>query len=840
MTQEIVGQIQAIYYENPTNLYKVIRVLVDPNQTEIQTDSELVMTGYFSSLHYETDYSFYGQMVDHPKYGEQFSVSHYQQRTPSSAEGLIAYLSSDRFSGIGKKLASNIVQSIGEDAIDKILSQPDLLDDVKGLTAKKAKIVYEGLVHHRGTERIYMQLNQWGFSMRLADKIFQKYQMDTLDKLKENPYRLIEDIEGIGFARADSLADQLGFEPDDPFRIMAALYAVVSDLSFQSGDTYIPQTLAKSQAVSLLEKARPFIIGPELIEAGLDKAILEERLLRVLDGLMIPSLYMAERGIASQLDRLLTYNDTGYYPLDQVKIHIETIKEKTGIDYDHLQEEALYKAIQAPVSIITGGPGTGKTTLVKGLIDLFCLLEEDADFDPKEEILLVAPTGRAAKRMNEMTGMKASTIHRLLGFNKESGDQSEEGYVAIEQIEGHLLIVDEMSMVDTWLMHWLLQAVPNHMKVVLVGDKDQLPSVGPGKVFSDLIASSYIPTIQLERIYRQGQDSSIISLAHAIRQGSLPSNFMDKQADRSFIACHDHQTSQVVTDIVKQALKKGFDIQTLQVLAPMYKGQAGIDQLNQALQALINPAKAGTKTVQHFDNIFRVGDKVLQLVNNAEADIYNGDIGIISAILDEDQTESNQVEVEVNFDGRYHSYRKADLDQITLAYCCSIHKAQGSEYPLVILPMLHRYGRMLRKDLLYTAVTRAKTSLVLVGNPQAFQEAVKGHVRSRQTLLPHLLGLKFKGRPKLNVSDGPSALNSLPQDQALEEEQGLNPGVDHEHEGLTGDRPNSVTENLHHKSDLESKAQDQELMLDYCLTVANVTLIDPMVGMDGISPYDFL
>lgn len=840
MTQEIVGQIQAIYYENPTNLYKVIRVLVDPNQTEIQTDSELVMTGYFSSLHYETDYSFYGQMVDHPKYGEQFSVSRYQQRTPSSAEGLIAYLSSDRFSGIGKKLASNIVESIGEDAIDKILSHPDLLDDVKGLTAKKAKIVYEGLVHHRGTERIYMQLNQWGFSMRLADKIFQKYQMDSLDKLKENPYRLIEDIEGIGFARADSLADQLGFEPDDPFRIMAALYAVVSDLSFQSGDTYIPQTLAKSQAVSLLEKARPFIIGPNLIEAGLDKAILEERLLRVLDGLMIPSLYMAERGIASQLDRLLTYNDTGYYPLDQVKIHIETIKEKTGIDYDHLQEEALYKAIQAPVSIITGGPGTGKTTLVKGLIDLFCLLEEDADFDPKEEILLVAPTGRAAKRMNEMTGMKASTIHRLLGFNKESGDQSEEGYVAIEQIEGHLLIVDEMSMVDTWLMHWLLQAVPNHMKVVLVGDKDQLPSVGPGKVFSDLIASSYIPTIQLERIYRQGQDSSIISLAHAIRQGSLPSNFMDKQSDRSFIACHDHQTSQVVTDIVKQALKKGFDIQTLQVLAPMYKGQAGIDQLNQALQALINPARAGAKTVQHFDNIFRVGDKVLQLVNNAEADIYNGDIGIISAILDEDQTESNQVEVEVNFDGRYHTYRKADLDQITLAYCCSIHKAQGSEYPLVILPMLHRYGRMLRKDLLYTAVTRAKTSLVLVGNPQAFQEAVKGHVRSRQTLLPHLLGLKFKGRPKLNVSAGPSALNSLPQDQALKEEQGSNPSLDPEHEGRKGDRPNSVKENLQNKSDLESKGQDQELMLDYCLTVANVALIDPMVGMDGISPYDFL
>lgn len=861
--ETIIGQLQAIYFENPANLYKVIRVVVDSSQTNLLTDDEIVMTGYFSNLHYDTDYQFMGEFVQHPKYGEQFSVSQCQQVKPSSSEGIIEYLASNRFPGIGKKIASSIVQELGPEAIEVILDNEKALDAIKGLNKKKATQLRQILIEHRGTERIYLQLTEWGFTMKLADRIFQKYKDSTLEDLRSNPYLLVEDIEGIGFTRADLLAETLEIEPDSTFRIMAAIYSVVADLSYQSGDTFIQETLCMTKAREVLEKARPFIISDSLMSSALEKAILDEKIIRIHDGLMIPSLYLAEQGIATNLKKLMQYSQATHYNPQDIDQAIERVMANQSIVYDDLQIAALKSAINAPISIITGGPGTGKTTLVRGLIQLYQELESEND-QSADEILLAAPTGRASKRMNEMTGLKASTIHRLLGFNKESENRSDEGYVTDEVLEGNLLIVDEMSMVDTWLMNWLLQAIPLEMKVVLVGDKDQLPSVGPGKVFADLIQSGLLPTIQLEKIYRQGLDSSIVQLAHHIRTSQLPNNLMEKQTDRSFIPCHDQQVVNVVTNIVQKALAKGYDASRLQVLAPLYKGPAGINRLNQELQALINPPHPAKAQMQNFDTIFRVGDKVLQLVNNAEEDVYNGDIGIIVDQLPESMTESNQVELLVDFDGKELHYKQSDLDQLTLAYCCSIHKAQGSEYPLVILPMVQSYGRMLRKDLLYTAVTRAKSSLVLVGNPNSFVFATQALVKDRVTLLPHLLKLKFKDAnlDHLATVDQPTQSqvpavtdNVISLDRSMMTKdldlsnraenisQDFQAPFDNDKRVIPVDQSH-LTNQTHSKIQTElfsSSMEPDSSLADFVgLTTDNLWTIDPMIGMDSISPYDFM
>lgn len=803
----IVGTLEAIYFENPSNLYKVIRVSIDDEHANVFTDSEIVCTGQFATLHFDTLYEFYGQFTHHSKYGEQFAVTRYQQKAPTTEQGLVDYLSSNRFVGIGKVLAERIVEKLGMNAIELIIEDIDTLKQVKGLTEQKRVSLRESILKYQGTERVFMQLSEWGFSPKIADKIYQEYKSTAIEKIKENPYELVEKIDSISFAKADLLAEQLGFEPDSIERIMAGYYTAVSSHCNQNGDTYLIESDCIEKNRQLLESSRPFLLTDELLSLALEKAILEERLMRISESIMIPSLYYAEIGITEKIYRHLAYAQHEMFEDKVILQSIEEIIELTQINYDQMQQSALKLAINSPLSIITGGPGTGKTTLVKGLIALHATLHEydlsdvinKPDFTP---ILLAAPTGRAAKRMNEMTGLPAMTIHRLLGFNRDS---QYEDFEIETTLDGKLLIIDEMSMVDTWLMNWLMQAIPYGMQVVLVGDKDQLPSVGPGKVFSDLIESKALPTIQLEKIYRQGQDSTIVDLAHAIRKGTLPENFLQKQPDRSFIPCQPHQVADVVQNIVSKAQAKQFNATSLQVLAPMYKGEAGINQLNRQLQLIMNPPKKGKREIQYFEHTFRVGDKVLQLINNTEADVYNGDIGKIVAIIYAEEADSNVEEIIVAFDDKEIPYKRSDLDQLTLAYCCSIHKSQGSEYPLVILPLVDMYSRMLRKDLLYTAVTRAKKSLVLVGNPQSFYKAATSATESRATLLKELLDVKLK--MKVNTQEKSTSLT-----QNSDEFQ-------------TSERTDSCdfkTGKIEH------------------LTNDTVFEIDPMIGMEGITPYDFM
>lgn len=801
---QMIGQVDAIYFENPNNFYKVIRVLLDQSANPSWSAEEIVMTGQFAALHLDTRYEFWGRLIVHPKYGEQFQVVRYQQVSPTSKAGLIEYLSSERFKGVGQVLAERIVDQLGMDAIDKILDDASCLKDIQGLSEKTATNLFEVLKTHKGTERIFIQLSQWGFGSTLAERIYQRWTVDTLNVIKENPYELAQEIEGISFNRADAIAEQLGIEALSLQRVVAGLYTVVAEKCLSEGDTYVDQEVALKLARQRLENSRPALIHSDLLEQALNSALDQERLFRYQAGLSIASLYLAEKGIAHRLKDYISYNDVEIYSEAEVDQCLNQVKELTGIDYDSSQLAALKLAINSPCSIITGGPGTGKTTLIKGLILLHSLLHDYPleKYIAKKEalpILLAAPTGRAAQRMSETTGLPAMTIHRMLGYTREV---RRDDAPMTEELEGSLLIIDEMSMVDTWLMHWLMQAVPYQMQIVLVGDRDQLPSVGPGKVFEDLIESDQIPTIALQKIYRQAEDSSIIHLAHQVRQGKLPYNFLVKQTDRAFIQASSQQVSFVIEQVVANAYAKGFDSHNLQVLAPMYKGPAGINALNIMLQNLLNPAQEKKRQIEHFEHIYRRGDKVIQLINNTEEGVFNGDIGHITAIFTEKETESKQPEILVEFDDdRELVYRKSDLDQLALAYCTSIHKAQGSEYDLVILPLVDLYSRLLRKDILYTAITRAQKSLVMIGNPQSFFKAVQQEQEKRHTHLQTWLKEVFINRTTQSSSF------AFEQDEV---------------------------------ETIESNSAPSSAEINLRLTLDNYQGIDPMIGMGDCCPQDFM
>ena len=458
--------------------------------------------------------------------------------------------------------------------------------------------------------------------------------------------------------------------------------------------------------------------------------------------------------------------------------------------------------------MLTGGPGTGKTTIINGIVAMFAELNgidleriRQQKDDSHLPILLAAPTGRAAKRMTETTGLPARTIHRLLGINGHDEELSES---KVDELSGDLLIIDETSMVDTELMDVLLGAIPYNMQVIFVGDKDQLPSVGPGQVFADLLESDELPKKELTRIYRQSDDSSIVELSHSIQQGQLPPDFTQQHADRSFIACNAFQVPDVLKQVVQLWLSKGNSIDDLQVLAPMYKGVAGIDNLNNRMQAIVNPAKHGRKEVQVNQQVFRIGDRVLQLVNDPEHNIFNGDIGkVIGIDLKSAKNHVPTDKIIVDFDGNEVGYEKRNWNQLTLAYCMSIHKSQGGEFPLIILPMVRQFSRMFARNLLYTAVSRAKQKLVLLGEVEAFKKSVSIVSSNRQTGLKEMLWEAFGDHEKVNLIEDPVSEDESETVEADDQELNQNSNV------LT----NSMIES---------------------------GKIDPLIGMNGIQPKDFM
>lgn len=731
----IVGTLKVIFFQNASNFYKVLLINVQDTNSDY-LEKEIVVTGSFGDVQEDEEYRFFGHFVDHPRYGKQFLVESYEQAQPTSANGLISYLSSDKFPGIGKKTAEKIIEILGEEAIDQIMDNPAVLARIPNLNIKKQKIIVDTIKQNHGMEKIIVGLSRYGFGSQLSFAIFQKYRNEALEVITENPYQLVEDIEGVGFKKADAIAEQLGIAADSTQRIRAAILHQVAENANQSGDTYVEAQQLLSEVLQLLETARPVEIAPDRIATTIIQLVEEEKIQQEATKIYENTLYYSEWGIAASIERLLARKKEINYPKTTIEKKLRIIEKQLKITYGDSQDEAIKEAIRSPLFILTGGPGTGKTTVINGIVKLFAELN-GLSLDPKDytntifPILLAAPTGRAAKRMNETTGLPASTIHRLLGLNGHDDTPD----IEAKELDGGLLIVDEMSMVDTWLANTLLKSIPDNMQVIFVGDKDQLPSVGPGQVFHDLLQIEAIPKMELTDIYRQGDGSSIIPLAHEIKDGKLPSDFRKNQTDRSFIACHAFQMEAAIRQIVERAKKKGYTAQDVQVLAPMYRGPAGIDAINKMMQEIFNPNDGRKKEVQWNDVVYRIGDKVLQLVNNPELNVFNGDMGMIVGIIPAKESDDKVDELVIQFDSNEVSYKRSEWNKIKLSYCCSIHKSQGSEFKMVLLPMVKQYSRMLQRNLLYTAVTRSKDLLILLGEEEAFQSCVTRESAVRKTTL---------------------------------------------------------------------------------------------------------
>lgn len=720
----VKGTVERVIYYNRESGYGVCLFRVSESSEPVETE-EVTVVGLMASPQEGLTYTCRGEWESHPRYGEQFRVKRMEQDMPRSREAVIKYLSSDLFPGIGPKTATKIVSELGDDALKKIVDNPELLQGIPGVSEEKAEMISDTVRQHTDFEQVMLLLYEYGIGSSLALKIYNTYKHDTLAVLKQNPYQLIYDIEGIGFARADAIGRETGIPKDAPERKKAAVLYVLSQAANGDGHVCLKMDELCEHVSKLLgadfdsdewhERLRTFIY--ELDE--------EEKVVLDSDEEMVylPSLYYSEQGLAKKLNWLLM-QDKAEYPIDVVYRVIGELEEAFGVQFADEQRDALVTAACEPVMILTGGPGTGKTTVIRAICHLLSRLEEfsldEADYrgsDKPYPVRLVAPTGRAAKRMSEATSLPAMTIHRLLGWR---GDFFE--HDADHPISGRLLIVDEASMMDMWLAYQLVRTVPEGMKVIFVGDADQLPSVGPGQVLHHMIESGRIPYVDLRYIFRQAEGSSIVSLAHEMKRGSLPDNILEPTDDRRFFPCDKDHVAPVAVKLVQQAMKRGYSIFDVQVLAPIYRGPAGIDLLNRELQQAINPRREGKRELTWGDSVFRLGDKVLQLSNHPEYPVYNGDIGKVIA-LDENVTDG--ICLWVRFDQTEVGYTRSQLNQLSLAYCISIHKAQGSEFPIVVLPVVQAYRRMLQRNLVYTAVTRAKAYLMLCGEVSALSDGVR-------------------------------------------------------------------------------------------------------------------
>lgn len=727
------GTIERIIFENPSNFFRILLLDIEDTDAEDFEDFEIIVTGSMADVMEGEDYTFWGSLVQHPKYGQQLKISRYERAKPSS-NGLVKYFSSDHFKGIGVKTAQKIVQLYGEDTedtIDKILAEPEKLTQINGLAAKNREAFVSKLRLNYGTEMVLAKLAAYGIPNKLAFQIQDTYKEETLDIVEKYPYQLVEDIQGIGFKIADHLAEELGIQSDAPERFRAGLVHTLLTQSMERGDTYVEARDLLEHTIELLESSRQVELDPSLVADELAHLIEEDKVQNVETKIFENSLFFAEEGIKSNLVRLLKKGEQDCFDADNITAAIQQVEENSGISYDSIQKEAIRQAINQKVFILTGGPGTGKTTVINCIIAVYAQLR-GLDLRKVNDlpILLAAPTGRAARRMNELTGLPSATIHRHLGMTGDDDTSHLDDY-----LDADFIIVDEFSMVDTWLANQLLSNISSHTKLLIVGDADQLPSVSPGQVLADLLQIPTIPQTKLETIYRQSEESTIVTLASQIQKGILPADFTEKKADRSYFEARNEHIPPMIEKIASAAIRSGIPAQDVQVLAPMYRGPAGIDQINNLMQNLINPVKKDELTFEAPDCQYRQGDRVIHLVNDAESNVFNGDLGYISDLLPAKYTDSKQDELTINFDGNELVYQRSEWYKIRLAYAMSIHKSQGSEFPVVILPITNSSHRMLQRNLIYTAITRAKSKLILLGEKAAFDYAAKNTGTARKTYL---------------------------------------------------------------------------------------------------------
>ncbi len=728
------GIIKNITFTNEENAFAILKIEVTDSsftQSLLNPEGEVwAVKGYLPDPKKGEHIRFFGHMEHHDTYGEQFNFERYEKIEGTNKAGLIDYLSSDLFQGIGPKTAKKIVANLGTEAIEKITKDKDVLDDIKGLSKKHKQTLKQALEAHKANEQTLIKLYGYGFSPKIAKRLIDAYGEDAAHKLKENPYQMIEDIEGIGFERADAIASNLGFLPNDHKRIKAVLLFLLETTAYQEGHTHQDEADFLKKAMDFLNRQESLVQKGE-IETVLKTLQREKLVIKDQTYLTLHKFFKQEQALA---DMLLNRSQDATL-IDQTKIQsiIQAFESKEDLSYTSRQKRAIIAAMQHKLTILTGGPGTGKTTVIKGIIATM-----QGYFKTKpSSIHLMAPTGRAAKRMEEATQQSASTIHKSLGFGYDGFFMHDEHH----PIEGDLFIIDEASMIDLPLASHLFKCLPKTARIVLVGDDDQLPSVGPGQVLKDLIDSDIMHTTKLTTIHRQAHQSSIIQLANYIKQGNLPKHILQPKDDRYIINEAPKSFKDRLKRMVDYMMDKGYNLKDdIQILIPMYKGTVGIDEINDFMQRSYNQNQH--KTLEYGDKKFLIDDKILQLQNRSEDGIMNGDQGRIIGIDSESET------LYVDFFGKEITYPKKDLDQLTLAYAMSVHKAQGSEYPVVILPLFKSFSIMLKRRLIYTAITRAKEILIIAGDIDCLFDAVQKIEAPRLTGLKNKLKDPIKSREK--------------------------------------------------------------------------------------------
>jgi len=686
--------VERITYQNAENGYTVIKCKAK-NYNDLVT-----VVGAMPDVHVGSVLSLEGFWKVDSKYGRQFSAEKWEETLPATVYGIEKYLGSGLIKGIGPKFAGRIVRKFGKGTLDVIEETPDLLIEVEGIGRVRVERIKKSWQEQKEIKNIMLFLQGHEVSVSHAAKIFRTYGSESIQVVTENPYRLADDIWGIGFKTADTIAAKLGIEKDRFIRLRSGLLYTLNKLS-ESGHCYA----LREQLIGTAEKLL-CVEAPEL-EMTLDEMLRTSDVIKDEEAIYLPPFYFSETGCARRLLRLMeAENDKKRMAADMERA-AEQAAQSTGFLYDEIQMSAIKTAVTSKVMVLTGGPGTGKTTTTLGIISVY------KHFGSR--ILLAAPTGRAAKRLSEATGTEAKTIHRLLEYKPPEGYQKTEE----NPLDGDVLILDECSMIDVILMYNLLKAVPEHMSLILIGDIDQLPSVGAGNVLKDIIDSGRIPVVRLTRIFRQAQGSRIIMNAHRINKGEAIDMRGGKDSDFFFAA--EETGAGIVERLVKCCtvnLPRYYHVdalQDIQVLTPMQRGETGAANLNQVLQEAMNPSGPA---LRRGGTLYRLKDKVMQIRNNYDKEVFNGDIGTIADVDLEER------ELTVNFDGRRVCYDVTELDELTLAYATTIHKAQGSEYPIVVMPFSMSHFVMLRRNLLYTGVTRAKKVLVLIGEKKAVYYAI--------------------------------------------------------------------------------------------------------------------
>ena len=777
--QTVEGYLNKIIFHNKENNYYILSIFLNDKYDFVEGDY-LSVVGTFNDFEFIEDdlYSFKGEIVQHRKYGTQLSAIVVEPVIEKDKEAIVSYLSSSIFQGVGRKTAELIVDTLGVDALDKIYENKDSLFNIKGIPEQRKDTIYATIVANKQTQDIILKLNEYNLSNNLILKIYNFYKHNTLRIITESPYSLIKDIKGINFKTVDKIAETNEIAANDRERILYGFIYTINSFCFSTGNTYISKNTLLYNTFNILYSSRNIAVTKEDILSSYDYALDTGKLIEIEDRVFLPEIYYSEYSIYSDISKRLELEDGFDISDSLLDKYIEEVEDELEISYDIVQIAAIKNCIKNNFAILTGGPGTGKTTIILAVIKIFQKIKNYSLHDLLDEsrsiLTLCAPTGKAAKRMSESTGFHASTIHKAIGWSTE--DENMEEFVSEKFIKSELVIIDESSMIDVFLMYNLLKIINKDAKIILVGDNDQLPSIAPGNVLNDLINSKAISTVKLNKIFRQSEHSSIINISHSIKN-NIPFDILENFDDKEFISANKNEMINVISAIYDDLIK-GSAKENIQILAPIYKGTSGINEINMAIQSRFNDNE---EQIEYGELIYKVNDRVMQLVNRPEDNIFNGDIGYIEEIY----KEGNKVKIVIDYDGNYVTYEKTELNQITLSYACSIHKAQGSEFENVIIPFIDNYNFMLNKNLTYTAITRAKKKLILCGSSNVFYKSIEPtNVVTRQTALEWFF-----------TTDKEAEIKEL----ELEEE-----------------------------------------IKEYILNFQNINTIDPMIGMGDIKPIDFI